>query len=1047
MTTDSKDPYIDGERPPEAGKPSTIRPFGQTDAPGSELDQYAQELHDRYQILELLGEGPIVSTFRAYDRRLSRHVALRLLNPEWVSTPEGRQRFLQEYSIVARLQHSSLPPVYGGRMEARQPYYTTKLLSSATLRDRLSSAPESANAQTDLLNAFILASQAVAYAHSQGVAHLALEPSRIHVGPFGEVFVVGWEQSRDLADDVLFMAPHQDVNRGPGFLLENLAYAAPECFRTQDLRLDCRTDVYALGSILCEILTGKPAVNVRPDGQIDPQSYQDSVQRLQDMDDELANLCLHALSPDPDERPEDAALLARSVRHILTSAQERAHVAEAAAAAAVHQAATETRTRRFVQAGLMSVVVLGIAGLALFLISHNRRTTELTEARTVIDKAIDSAMISRDLARNQQAGMSNHWADAIEHMQRAEDIIKTEDVGSELSIRVQRLSQKLHAEVEEARRRASTEGHDKSVRGRLFQVFSRSPDPLPAHLEQQELEGIFRSLGVELRHTEPEAIKKGLDLLPFPVDLADGLGWWERHATTLRVREKVAIAASMLDPDPWRTQVRDALRERNHDALITLLRGSSIENMSPGLMVAVVDHLAEFYPEEALDLLTRLEARLPNHYWPHVLRAELSAQTSPPDWDQVILQSTAALAVNPASVSARQLRAKARLAKGELTKAMVDLDDAIALRRDRPRLHVLRGRILLLRRAFTDAEISFQYALSLNEELGEAFDGLAKTQIAQGNSSACIETLRERVRTLPRDAAGWTALGVVLHQGKQVEEATEALGKASQLKPEEPGIAIAYAKALRDSLDTREAIRVLKTSLDHNPDHQQTWLTLAHFQQEMEHYTDAVRCATRVRELGGSNPEVELLLSKALDRCGRYGDALKALLRVRDSKDPAVKRGIDELRQKIAIDQRVDAIMSSKAPLPESNDKIRDLITHCAMGFDRLRTARFLMHVLDARPELRKGSTLTQAARAAVVAWLNPESEKLGADFKEVRAHWARIALDLVKEDAQRRGTATSKNFYRADPTFRLIDTPTALVGLPKSLDAEWRQLRTALFQ
>ena len=246
MGTDEREPPTEpytaddgGELVPRAG---TIV----TDDPTSAAGPYA--------IGEVIGRGGMGEVVLAHDRRIGRDVALKRL-PRAEPTDEDRRRFMREARIQARLEHPAIVPVYEmGRDQANRPFFTMKRIAGDTLGRLIDGGDVSTQ---KLLRAFAEVCRAIDYAHSRGVVHRDLKPSNIVLGEFGEVYVIDWGVARvvasgrdsvEMADiDTIQAAPASETVGTPG-------YIAPEQLHSPDV--DRPSDVYSLGAILFEILTG-----------------------------------------------------------------------------------------------------------------------------------------------------------------------------------------------------------------------------------------------------------------------------------------------------------------------------------------------------------------------------------------------------------------------------------------------------------------------------------------------------------------------------------------------------------------------------------------------------------------------------------------------------------------------------------------------------------------------------------------------------------------------------------------------------------------------
>jgi serine/threonine protein kinase len=270
----------------------------------------------------------------ADDVELNRTVALKEIQAEYADRPDLRARFQLEAEVTGRLEHPGIVPVYGlGCYWDGRPYYAMRLIKGESLHEAIQRfhAPESqgreagekALALRELLGRFVAVCNAVAYAHSRGVVHRDLKPRNVMLGAYGETLVVDWGVARILSESEIPSTSRSDgvsVIR-PVYLqavrtsIEGAgwgtpAYMAPEQ-RSGDV-VDTRTDIYLLGGILFEILTGQPP---HPRGVGTPPAAAHTVHPGAPIG--LSALAARALSPDRLDRPQSAEELARDVERWL----------------------------------------------------------------------------------------------------------------------------------------------------------------------------------------------------------------------------------------------------------------------------------------------------------------------------------------------------------------------------------------------------------------------------------------------------------------------------------------------------------------------------------------------------------------------------------------------------------------------------------------------------------------------------------------------------------------------------------------------------------
>jgi len=274
-----------------------------------------------YVLGALIGRGGMGEVVTARDPRIGREVALKRMRGEL--GPEATSRFLREAKIQGRLDHPAIVPVHDLGYDADGlPYFTMKRVSGTTMASLLAAG---ATPQTRLLHAFVDVCRAIELAHSKRIVHRDLKPSNIMLGDFGEVYVLDWgiAHALDDGDDArlgeLDPGASASTQTRTGQMLGTPGYMAPEQIR--GIEIAPATDVYALGSILFEILAGEPlhprgeaALASTLGGEVQATPSRRKPERL--IAPELDAVCTHALADDLTERPT-ARELGERVQHYL----------------------------------------------------------------------------------------------------------------------------------------------------------------------------------------------------------------------------------------------------------------------------------------------------------------------------------------------------------------------------------------------------------------------------------------------------------------------------------------------------------------------------------------------------------------------------------------------------------------------------------------------------------------------------------------------------------------------------------------------------------
>jgi serine/threonine-protein kinase len=840
-------PQFQLEAPP--GSPFQATPALTASPDGHTLPVWAGET-GRYQLSGEITRGGMGAILQGRDLLLGRELAVKVLLDAHRCDPSLVRRFHEEAQIGGQLQHPGIVPVYDlAQFADGRPFFTMKLVKGRTLAALLADRAHPGQDLPRLLGIFAQVCQTVAYAHSKGVIHRDLKPANVMVGAFGEVQVMDWGLAKVLGDRAApGTAPTPPDQAEPsairtvrteavaeseaGTVLGTFAYMAPEQARGAVDQLDQRCDVFGLGAILCEVLTGKPPYTAATREAVHLQAVQgdltDARARLDacGTDEELLRLARRCLAARPEDRPRDAVELAAEVTAYREGVEARLRQAELERAAAEARA-REERKRRRVQLALavMMLLLVGVATIGAWLWQQQRQARVAEAARRqqetdgVVAAALHEAGLLRKQAKEAPLGDGGKYREALAAARKAGELARAGEASEGVRGQATDLIAELEQEAAAAERdrvllvallevRNPREGRHfrADAKGVLTELAEPSAD--------EQFGAAFRAWGLDVDGTPTADAAARFQGRPAAVvtEVIAALDEWaserRRQRRPAAERQRLAGLAKALEgvSSSQRGKLR-AILERGHlpveralgvlgaalrpvpipfDAGPGVDRGrlrQLVEKTDPSTepvlgLLTLARALWEAGDEAVAERLLRAAVRArPREVVLHDTLGKLLAEQSPPRWAEAVECHAAARALRPdLGVSlARSLVGSGRVGEGLALFERLTVEQPA-----NPWTHFARGFSLADQGRFQEAEKSYRAALRRKPDIPEVHSNLGSVLAAQGRLPEAKASFREAIRLKPNSSRSHSHLGIVLYDQGRYQEAEASFRQAIQ---------------------------------------------------------------------------------------------------------------------------------------------------------------------------------------------------------------------------------------------------------------------------
>lgn len=314
-------------------------------------------LDDRYEIIELIGSGGMANVYKALCHRLNRYDAVKIMRDETAANTELRRRFRAESQAVAMLSHPNIVSVYDVSHSDDVEYIVMELIDGITLKQYLQK--KSVLDPSEVLDFTIQTAKALEHAHSKGIIHRDIKPQNIMLLKDGMIKVA----------DFGIASLENTIEENNGETVGSVHYIAPEQARGE--APDARSDIYSLGIVMYEMLTGKLPYVGNSDVEVavkhmntDPVTPRDIVPSIPE---ELERICLKAMNSNIDERYQSASEMLADLEEY-KSQSLAAHVLEDSEAVLIDSEELPRRRAKRSRRSKKIALSSGILAVLLFII-------------------------------------------------------------------------------------------------------------------------------------------------------------------------------------------------------------------------------------------------------------------------------------------------------------------------------------------------------------------------------------------------------------------------------------------------------------------------------------------------------------------------------------------------------------------------------------------------------------------------------------------------------------------------------------------------------
>jgi serine/threonine-protein kinase len=859
-----------------------------------------------YEILGVLGQGAMGVVYRARQQKLGRIVALKMIQPHSAGLPEYLtallERLRSEAAALARLQHPDIVQIFELGESDGLPFLALEYVAGGSLARKLAGMPQPAQQAAALVERLARAMHA---AHGCGVLHRDLKPDNI---------LLTLEGGPKISD--FGLAKRLDGAAGltaSGMLLGTPSYMAPEQAEGKNQEVGVAADVYALGAVLYEVLTGRPPfraatpvetlLQVKMDEPAPPRQLNAEIPR------DLETIVLKCLHKQPHRRYATAEELAEDLRRWQSGEPIRAR------RVGTLERAWRWCARQPARAGLAAALVV----LAVSLLAGGWRLWQQHAATVARREQADEqtrGALARVRERLEQAWLADDAAGLAEVAARAERAVeraRDSDAGAEVREEAEQMHEEVQARLAQAEKNRTltttlldmAEPRESSV-SRTDEV--RRMLSLARPNAEKQFTAAFRLWGLDVDRTPVAEAVTRLRALPPPViqQVVAGLDTWAQDRRDRRSPgdwQRLHELADRLDNHARRREIRriQASSQPNVVRRLRELAASLAATREPVLGVVTLSRALEVAKETRLAEQV-LEAALAARPGEVILLAALGRmldRQGPARLGEAIECYQAIRARRPKLGIAL---ASALVDADRMTRAEAVLRDLVRRHPDNPQMHFLLGDILRMQNKMKEAETAFRQTVHLRPDHPGAYSNLGYVLHAQKKVAEAEAAYRQAIHFHPTDFVGYFFLGTLLAQQQKLEEAATAYRQAIRCNPKTHVAYNNLGNVLRGQKKLDEAVTSYQKAILNDPKRPRAHYNLGMVLHDQKKLSDAAAAFRQAIHLAPDHAEAYFHLSVVLQEQKKLDDAETACrqaIRVRPNYvDAHIRLGIVLAEQK-----------------------------------------------------------------------------------------------------------------------------------------------------